>query len=223
MNDVPAVPVPIAHQQTRLISELKQRRNARVHDRDQMNLIVASMREFGWTIPVLVDETDTILAGYGRVQAATEMGLESVPVVVATGWTDAQKKAYMLADNQIAARAGWDMNLLRLEMDDLKLIDFNLELIGFGRQEMVNLFSTGRLDRPVVPLREQFGLPPFSILDARAGWWQTRRRSWLALGIQSELGRGDNALRFSDTILQPDAKKRAQKSSRSVPATSPPL
>lgn len=213
----------ISHSEQRIIRDLKSRRNARVHDRDQVNLIIKSMQEFGWTIPVLVDENDVVLAGYGRVMAAKEMGLESAPVMVARGWSEAQKKAYMLADNQIAARAGWDMALLRIEMDELQLMDFDLDLIGFEKRELTNLMTIGSLEKPVGSLREQFGLPPFSILDARSGWWQDRKRSWLALGIQSELGRGDNALRFSDTILQPDAKKRAQKTSRSVAATSPSL
>lgn len=219
------IPLPehISPTEKRSISELKFRRNARLHDRDQIALIAKSMRQFGWTNPILIDEDNTVLAGYGRVEAAKEMQLEIAPVIVARGWSEAQKKAYMLADNQIAARAGWDMALLRLEMDELKLMDFELDLIGFPVGELKNLFSIGSLEKPVGSLREQFGLPPFSILDARSGWWQDRRRSWLALGIKSELGRGDNALRFSDTILQPDAKKRAQKTSPRVPAPPPPL
>jgi ParB-like chromosome segregation protein Spo0J len=217
------IPTNISHVETRQIRDLKFRRNARLHDRDQVSLIANSMKQFGWTNPVLIDEDNTVLAGYGRVEAAKEMQLEVAPVIVARGWSEAQKKAYMLADNQIALRAGWDMGLLKLEMDELKLMDFELDLIGFPDQELKNLFTIGSLEKPVGSLKEQFGLPPFSILDARSGWWQDRRRSWLALGIKSELGRGDNALRFSETILQPDAKKRAQKLSRSVPPPPPPL
>jgi ParB-like chromosome segregation protein Spo0J len=211
---------PISHSETRTIRQLKYRRNARLHDRDQITLIARSIQRFGWTTPVLVDENDVVLAGYGRIAGAKELGWTDVPVMVARGWSDEEKRAYMLADNQIAARAGWDMSLLKLEMDDLKLLDFDLELIGFPKVELKNLFSIGSLEKPVGSLREQFGLPPFSILDARSGWWQDRRRRWLALGIKSELGRGDNALRFSDTILQPDAKKRARKTSPLDPASS---
>lgn len=166
------------------------------------------MREFGWTTPVLVDETDTVLAGYGRIEAAKILGLTHVPVVVATGWSEAQKKAYMLADNQIAIRAGWDETLLKLELDDLKLMDFDLGLIGFDKRDMVNLASFGQLERPVGNLRDDFILPPFSVIDSRTGWWQKRRRAWIALGIQSELGRGDNTLKFSDTIREPSERKR---------------
>jgi ParB-like chromosome segregation protein Spo0J len=201
----------VNHSDTRKIELLKGRRNARSHSPEQVNLIAASMREFGWTTPVLIDENDVVLAGYGRIEAAKLMGLDEAPVLIARGWTEAQKKAYMLADNQIAIRAGWDEELLKLEMDDLKLMDFDLSLIGFPDLNLVSLLETGKLDRPVKSLRERFILPPFSILDARSGWWQDRRRAWLALGIQSELGRGDNALRFSSTILQPDPAKRTQR------------
>src|SRR5580692_5565568 len=121
----------IAHSEQRTIAQLKFRRNARRHDRAQLDLISRSMVEFGWTTPVLVDEDDTILAGYGRVEAAKDLGLTHAPVMVARGWSEAQKKAYMLADNQIALRAGWDEAILKLELDELQLMDFNISLIGF--------------------------------------------------------------------------------------------
>ena len=171
------------------------------------------MLEFGWTNPILIDENDTVLAGYGRVEAARTLGALHAPVVVARGWSDAQKRAYMLADNQIALQAGWDEEILKLELEELKLMDFDIDLIGFPERELENLFTLGSLERPIGDLSEKFVLPPFSILDARSGWWQSRKRAWLALGIQSEIGRGDNALRFSDTILEPDPKKRPKKRS----------
>jgi ParB-like chromosome segregation protein Spo0J len=157
----------------------------------------------------LIDEDDVVLAGYGRVEAAKGLGFARVPVMVARGWSDAEKRAYMLADNQIALRAGWDEELLKLELDDLKLLDFDLNLLGFEPIELRSLEQTGHLQRPIGDLREKFILPPFSVLDARSGWWQERKRAWLALGIKSEIGRGDNALRYSKTILEPDPKKRA--------------
>jgi hypothetical protein len=166
------------------------------------------MVEFGWTTPVLIDEEDTILAGYGRVEAAKDLGLTHGPVIVARGWSEAQKKAYMLADNQIALQAGWDEAILQLELQELQLMDFDLGLIGFEPRELANLQSFGTLERPVGNLRDQFVLPPFSVIDSKQGWWQERRRAWIALGIQSELGRGDNVLRYSDTIRNPDPAKR---------------
>jgi hypothetical protein len=201
----------ISHAELREIDGLKTRRNARSHDTGQLTLIKRSMVEFGWTTPVLVDELDVILAGYGRVQAARELGVKQVPVVVARGWSEAQKKAYMLADNQIALKAGWDETILNLELQELGLMDFDLSLIGFDPRELKSLGDFGALQRPVGNLAESFILPPFSILDSKQGWWQKRKRAWLELGIQSELGRGDNALRYSDTILQPDPSKRRAK------------
>jgi len=168
------------------------------------------MKRFGWTNPVLVDEDDVVLAGYGRVEAARRLGLSDAPVIVARGWSDAEKRAYMLADNQIALQAGWDEELLKLELDDLKLMDFDLTLIGFPDHELRQMEKTGTLQPRIGNLKDDFILPPFSILDARTGWWQDRKRAWLALGIKSEIGRGENALRYSDTILQPDRSKRAQ-------------
>lgn len=206
---------PISHAEMREIASLKSRRNARSHDQRQIAQLAKSMVEFGWTNPVLIDEFDTILAGYGRVEAAQSLGIAAAPVLVARGWSDAQKRAYMLADNQIALQAGWDEDLLRLELEELKLLDFDLSLIGFPEKDLSNLFSLGTFEPPIGSLTADFILPPFSVLDARSGWWQSRKRAWLALGLQSELGRVDNALRFSDTILEPDRKKRNSKVSHS--------
>jgi hypothetical protein len=200
---------PISHSDFRDIGNLRNRRNARTHSPNQINLIAGSLKRFGWVTPILVDEEDVVLAGYGRVEAAKSLGFARVPVMVARGWSDAEKRAYMLADNQIALKAGWDEELLKLEMDDLRLMDFDLNLLGFDAIEVRSMDETGRLQRPVGNLSEKFILPPFSVLDARQGWWQERKRAWLALGIRSEIGRGDNALRYSQTILEPDRAKRA--------------
>jgi hypothetical protein len=200
----------IAHPVLREISSLKYRRNARSHSSAQIALIAKSLKEFGWTTPVLVDDGMVILAGYGRVDAAKLLGMQSVPVIIAHGWSDAQKRAYMLADNQIALEAGWDEAILAIELNDLRLLEFDLSTIGFDEIDLDNMNQHGSLTRPVGNLADQFILPPFSILDTRSGWWQERKRGWLALGIQSELGRGTNALRYSSTILEPDPKKRLQ-------------
>jgi DNA modification methylase len=106
-------------------------RNARTHSDAQVASIAASMREFGWTIPVLIDEDNGIIAGHGRVLAARKLGITEIPAMVARGWTEAQKRAYVLADNQLPQLAGWDMDLLKVEIDGLKELDFNLDLLGF--------------------------------------------------------------------------------------------
>ena len=115
-------------------------RNARTHSPGQVDQIAASIREWGWTVPILVDETGGIIAGHGRVLAAHKLGLAEVPVMVAAGWTEAQKRAYVLADNKLALNAGWDADLLRVELTDLQAFDFDLGLTGFDDAELADLF-----------------------------------------------------------------------------------
>lgn len=129
-------------------------RNARTHSEAQVAQIAASIREWGWTVPVLVDEEGTIIAGHGRVLAAQSLGLDEVPVMVASGWTDAQRRAYVLADNRLALNAGWDTELLKLELADLKAADFDMGLMGFSEDELVEALaekSEGLTDEDAVP------------------------------------------------------------------------
>ena len=121
-------------------------RNARTHSDEQVQQIAASIREWGWTTPVLVDEESTIIAGHGRVMAAQKLGIEDIPVMVAEGWTDAQRKAYVLADNQLAQNAGWDSSILKIELKDLESENFNLNLIGFDVTELDALFFEPNFD-----------------------------------------------------------------------------
>jgi DNA modification methylase len=106
-------------------------RNSRTHSDTQVAQIAASIKEWGWTTPVLVSEDGTLIAGHGRVMAARKLGLSEVPVMIARGWTEAQRRAYVVADNQLALNAGWDMDLLSIEMQDLNADGFDLSLIGF--------------------------------------------------------------------------------------------
>jgi DNA modification methylase len=114
-------------------------RNARTHSDEQVAQIAASIREWGWTMPVLVDEAGTIVAGHGRVLAAQRLGLPEVPVMVATGWSEAKRRAYVIADNKLALNAGWDEELLRLELGELKGLGVDLGLTGFGELELEKL------------------------------------------------------------------------------------
>lgn len=107
-------------------------RNARTHSDEQVAQLAASIKEWGWTTPVLVDEDGEIIAGHGRVMAARKLGIEEVPTMTATGWTKAQKQAYVLADNQIPLNAKWDDNMLALELNDLEEMNFDLSLLGWG-------------------------------------------------------------------------------------------
>ena len=116
-------------------------RNPRTHSEGQVAQIAASIREFGWTNPVLVDGASGIIAGHGRVLAARKLGLERVPVIELAHMSAAQKRAYVLADNQLALSAGWDEALLRLELADLSELGFDLGLIGFGEGELERLLA----------------------------------------------------------------------------------
>jgi ParB-like chromosome segregation protein Spo0J len=198
-------------------------RNARKHSPEQVDQIAKSITRFGFTIPILIAEDGTIIAGHGRVMAAKKLGLADVPVMVARGWTDEQRRAYTLADNRLAETSTWDEDLLRIEIADLKALDFDLELTGFDAKAIEAFLATP--EEPVDEVAEarrtladRFGVVPFSVLNAREGWWQERKKAWLALGIRSEIGRGENLLRFSDTINEPDPAKRAAKKAAAASA-----
>jgi DNA modification methylase len=116
-------------------------KNPRTHSAEQVAKIAASMTEFGFTNPVLVDSRDGIIAGHGRLQAAQRLGLEQVPVVVLDHLTDAQRRAYVIADNRLALDAGWDEDLLAAELAALKDDGFDLGLTGFGSEELDEIFA----------------------------------------------------------------------------------
>lgn len=120
-------------------------RNSRTHSAEQVAQIAGSIREFGFTNPVLVDEKNTIIAGHGRVMAAQKLGLESVPTITLAGLTETQRKAYIIADNRLALNAGWDDEMLKLEIADLKDADFDLDLLGFNDEEIEALDMSGEL------------------------------------------------------------------------------
>lgn len=122
-------------------------RNARVHSDEQIAKIAASVREFGWTVPVLVDEEGTVIAGHARLEAAKKLGIAEVPVMVARGWTKAQMRAYVIADNRLALDSTWDDELLRIELSELKELDFDLSLTGFEEQELI-AFDGGEMTIP---------------------------------------------------------------------------
>lgn len=105
--------------------------NSRTHSDDQTNQIAASIQEFGFTNPVLINKEHSVIAGHGRIQAANKLGIDKIPCIVLEGLTKAQEKAYVIADNQLALNAGWDLDTLKLELDHLKKVDFDIDLLGF--------------------------------------------------------------------------------------------
>jgi hypothetical protein len=198
-------------------------RNARRHPPEQIEALRASVRALGIYRPILLREDLTIGAGHGLCEAAVAEGIEKGPTIVLKGLTDAEWKQLVLIDNRLAEGSSWDEELLALELGDLKLA--GVDMSGFGFDD-TGLSSLGAFDglpggssgsgaggagQASGALAERFGIPPFSVMNAREGWWQKRKAAWLALGIRSEVGRGDNLLKFSDTVLQPDPEKRSRK------------
>jgi DNA modification methylase len=128
-------------------------RNARTHSDEQVAQIASSILEWGWTVPVLCDEAGTLIAGHGRLLAARQLGLTEVPVMTATGWSEAKKRAYLIADNKLALNADWDFEILKIELGELKDSDFDLELVGFSDSELSALLaeSVGLTDPDEAP------------------------------------------------------------------------
>ena len=116
-------------------------RNSRTHDKDQVSQIVASIKEFGFTNPVLIDDEGLIIAGHGRVQAAQKLNLKTVPTICLDYLTEAQKKAYVIADNRLALNAGWDFDMLKVELNDLNDLEFDVSLLGFDDKEINDILA----------------------------------------------------------------------------------
>src|SRR3974390_181591 len=147
-------------------------RNPRTHSDEQINLIAASMREDGVIAPIMVDEKDEILYGHGRRLAALKCGFETYPVIVARGYSEAQKKALRIKDNQLALLAEWDSELMKLELGDLRLANYELGLLGLPELELGNFIAGigehGELDKEVE-------LPTEEIYTAAGDLWQLGR------------------------------------------------
>lgn len=129
--------------------------NSRTHSDEQVLQVAASIKEFGFTNPILVDGNSGIIAGHGRLMAAKKVGMDEVPVIELSGLSEAQKKAYVIADNKLALNSGWDEDLLALELSELKDLDFDLSLIGFDDEELDALIEVeeveGLTDEDAVP------------------------------------------------------------------------
>lgn len=118
-------------------------RNARVHDAAQIDQIIASINEFGFTNPILIDANNVVVAGHGRLEAAKRLGMDMVPTIKLGHLTDAQRRAYTIADNQIALNSSWDLELLQLELGELQKLDFKIEMMGFDQSKILSLQHDG--------------------------------------------------------------------------------
>ena len=185
-------------------------RNARTHSETQIAGLVKLITELGFTNPLLIDEKNEIIAGHGRFEAAKQLGIDPIPCIRVRGLSQNQIRALRLADNKIQESGGWDEGLLRAELGELQAAKFDLSLTGFALSEL-NVFgggigesnagAGGEESKKIGSLKDRFFAVPFSVLNAREGSWQERKRAWLALGIQSEVGRGENALALSPMML----------------------
>lgn len=146
--------------------------NSRTHSDEQVNQVASSIKEFGFTNPVLIDDQGGIIAGHGRVMAAKKLGLESVPCIELVGLTEAQKKAYVIADNKLALNSGWDEEMLRIELNCLQDLDFDLDLLGFDDSELESILFDDDAEAELPDLangdKEPFQQKTFTLHDEQA-------------------------------------------------------
>lgn len=154
--------------------------NSRTHSDAQVAQLAASIREFGFTNPVLVDEANNLIAGHGRLLAARKLKMEKIPAVIVTGLDDRRRRALVIADNKLALNAGWDEDALRVELEDLAG-DFG-DLMGFSEDELAAMLAGPEEEKYAEgvagSMSANYGQPPFSVLDTRKGDWLERKRIW---------------------------------------------
>jgi DNA modification methylase len=206
-----------------LASLIPYARNARTHSDEQVAQIAASIKEFGWTNPVLVDGESGIIAGHGRVLAARQLGVDPVPCIELAGLSEAQRRAYILADNKLALNAGWDEALLRVELADLRGMAFDLSLIGFGEAEQAAILNKteGLTDPDDAP-----AAPEHPVSELGDLWLLGRHRllcgdSTVATDVERVLGAVEPHLMVTDppygVEYDPDWRNRAERASTGRP------
>jgi len=132
--------------------------NSRTHSDEQVTQVASSIKEFGFTNPILIDEQGGIIAGHGRLIAARKLGMEEVPTIVLGGLSEAQRKAYVIADNKLALNSAWDEELLKIEMESLSELEFDLEILGFDDSTLEALLDLdAEEDAAVKDLSESVG------------------------------------------------------------------
>lgn len=186
-DKLPPIKWPADEVTRRSVSDLiPYARNARTHSDEQVQQIARSMREWGWTNPVLLDEDGMIIAGHGRILAAKTLGYEEAPCMVARGWSEAKKRAYIIADNKLALNAGWDIGLLASELDDLSLDGYDHAIVGFSEDDMADLSDAlnARTDMPDLNAddRAPFIQVTFTLHDDQAGAVREALKRAKALG-----------------------------------------
>jgi ParB-like chromosome segregation protein Spo0J len=193
-------------------------RNARTHSKEQIAQLRSSLREFGFVSPAVIDNNYNILVGHGRIAAAREEGYKTVPCVFAEDLTDAQKRAYILADNQLALNAGWDEEMLSVELADLQENAFDLSLLGFDDKELEKLLN-GESDKDVED--DDFdltaALEKASFVETGDLWLRRHASGKIA---NDDL-KGTQAIRLSDEVLHELQKLRWRTMHRFTSSTRP--
>jgi len=162
--------------------------NAKIHTGEQVEQIKKSIEEFGFNDPIAVWHENEIIEGHGRLLAVMEMpDIKKVPIIRLDDLTEEQRKAYTLVHNKLTMNTDFDVDMLNLELDDI--LDIDMSQFGFD----LELDDTEEEKEQHSKLTDKFGVPPFSILDTRQGYWQDRKKAWKDLGIKSEIGRDAKA------------------------------
>lgn len=193
--------------------------NVRVHDARNVQAIAASLARFGQQKPIVVLRDGRVIAGNGTLRVALALGWTEIAAVEFDSEEEARARAYAIADNRASELASWEVPALADALDALRL-DGWADALGFGDEEVqaLRLSVDGPGAIPVEEARgrlaERFLVPPFSVLDSRQGYWKQRKAAWLALGIESEVGRGENLLRFSKTVLGTKGERPALSGAR---------
>lgn len=170
--------------------ELREYENNPRHNDDAVEAVAASIKEFGFKVPIVIDAAGVIIAGHTRAKAAKQLGLQTVPCIVADDLTDEQICAYRLADNKTGELASWDFEKLEAELAELSAMEFEMERFGFDDFGSVDDFEHEQQQQQQSgSLVDKFIAPPFSVLDTRQGYWQQRKKMWKDMGIKSEKGR----------------------------------
>lgn len=164
-------------------------RNSRTHSDEQVQQIAGSIKEFGFTNPVLIDGQNGIIAGHGRILAAHKLGMKEVPTICLDYLTDAQRKAYVITDNKLALNAGWDEELLGIELSELREMDFDLSLTGFSEEELGS-FEIEEADMPELSDEDKqpFQQMTFTVHDEQAEEVQA------AIAKAKSMGHGESAV-----------------------------
>jgi hypothetical protein len=192
-------------EQVKLDKLIPYARNSRTHSDAQVAQIAASIKEFGFTNPVLIDETGSIIAGHGRVMAARKLAITDIPSIRLTHLTEAQKKAYVIADNKLALNAGWDDEMLAVELTDLKDMDFNLDLTGFTLDELKGVQELDGMPELPTGDKEPFQQMTFTLHDTQAeqvgAAMDAAKQMGKFIDSPNENGNGNALARICETFL----------------------